>query len=255
MCKRVVQAQQLQQGKFSVTPQLCLAINNIDYVLQFIKPFVTELGMEETLVKLQALDGEMVASSCRRTLTTLVQNALENVENKILEVLDMVGEKVSISYFCHDKDRILMMLQFQMAPVIQKFLVEGSALVSYAARDKETLIQYLDKNMIVLKEELNETNFDRILSVIWECSAQSLSDTINLSIDVRITYFNLTSKFNFYLLVFLASKTSELLQNSFGHPEHSHQFLLRRKAAERRNSIEDEEPTPSICLGFLRSYC
>jgi hypothetical protein len=32
--------------------------------------------------------------SCERTLYTLVQNALENVENKILEVLDMVGEKV-----------------------------------------------------------------------------------------------------------------------------------------------------------------
>jgi hypothetical protein len=36
-----------------------------------------------------------------------------------------------------------------MAPVIQKFLVEGSSLVAYAGRDKETLIQYLDNNMIV----------------------------------------------------------------------------------------------------------
>lgn len=95
MCRWVVDTQQTDKfGKFIVTPKLCLAINNIDYVLQFIKPFVTELGMEETLQKLEVLDGETVANSCRRTLTTLVQNALENVENKILEVLDMVGEKV-----------------------------------------------------------------------------------------------------------------------------------------------------------------
>ena len=27
--------------RFDVTPSICLAINNIDYVLEFIKPFVT----------------------------------------------------------------------------------------------------------------------------------------------------------------------------------------------------------------------
>ena len=92
-----------------------------------------------------------------------------------------------------------------MAPVIQKFLVEGSSLVTYAGRDKESLIQvgqqfilvitqqhlcyslqYLDKNMIILKEELNASNFERVLAVIWESSAQSLHDTIMLSIDVTL---------------------------------------------------------------------
>ena len=141
-----------------------MAINNIDYVLEFIKPFSTDLGLEETLHKLEVLDGEDVSNSCRRTLATLVHNAVDNVENKILEVLDMVGEK--------------------MAPVIQKFLIEGSSLVSYAGRDKENLIQYLDENMITLKENLNDANFEKILSVIWESSAQSLSDTIHLSIEV-----------------------------------------------------------------------
>lgn len=73
-----------------------------------------------------------------------------------------------------------------MAPVIQKFLVEGSSLVSYAARDKENLLQYLDKNIVVLKDELHETNFERILSVIWDSSAHSLADIINISIEVRL---------------------------------------------------------------------
>jgi hypothetical protein len=54
-----------------------------------------------------------------------------------------------------------------------------------SGRDSETLINYLDQNLIVLKEKLNETNFERILSVIWESSAQSLSDTIQMSIEVR----------------------------------------------------------------------
>jgi len=32
--------------------------------------------------------------NCSRTLQTLVENSLENVENKIFELLEMVGEKV-----------------------------------------------------------------------------------------------------------------------------------------------------------------
>ena len=54
--------------------------------------------MEDTLGKLQALDGDLVASVCRNTLTILVQNAMENVENKIYEVLDIIGEKVRMLY-------------------------------------------------------------------------------------------------------------------------------------------------------------
>ena len=88
-----------QSKKFTITPELCLAINNIDYVLRFIQPFVKELGLEQTLERLEVLNGEMVAQSCRRTLSTLVQNAVENVENKILEVLDIVGEKVNFASF------------------------------------------------------------------------------------------------------------------------------------------------------------
>jgi hypothetical protein len=48
-------------SKFTVTPHLCLAINNIDYVLQFIRPFVEELGIDETLLKLEISNGEVVA--------------------------------------------------------------------------------------------------------------------------------------------------------------------------------------------------
>ena len=75
-----------------------------------------------------------------------------------------------------------------MAPVIQRFLIEGSSRFTYTENSAENLINYLDKNLIVLKEKLNETNFDRILTVIWESSAQSLSDTIHLSIEVSVSH-------------------------------------------------------------------
>ena len=53
--------------------------------------------MEDTLTQLQVLDGDQVATACRTTLNILVQNAMENVENKIFEVLDIIAEKVCMS--------------------------------------------------------------------------------------------------------------------------------------------------------------
>ena len=48
-----------------------------------------------------------------------------------------------------------------MAPFIQKFLLETSSLVASAGRDKDTLIQYLDNNMIMLKASIE--NFSHIM--------------------------------------------------------------------------------------------
>ena len=113
----------------------------------------------------------MVAESCRRTLTTLIQNAMENVENKILVVLEQLGEK--------------------MAPVIKDFLLKSTNLVTYAARDKTAILNYLDDNLVLLKRNLTEDNFERVLAVIWESSAQTLEELIYVCIDNKKppTYF------------------------------------------------------------------
>jgi len=171
MVERVSREQNNNVGKFQVSESLCLAINNIDYVLKYIQPFVNELGYEPTLNGLSSLNGDMVANSCRRTLTTLIQNAMENVENKILEVLEDVGEK--------------------MAPVIKDFLLKSTNLVTYAARDKTAILNYLDENLVLLKQNLTDDNFERILAVIWESSAQTLEETIYMCIENKKppTYF------------------------------------------------------------------
>ena len=126
--------------------------------------YYQELGYEPTLSGLRSLNGDMVANSCKITLTTLVENAMENVENKILEVLENVGEK--------------------MAPVIKDFLLKSTNLVTYAARDKKAILNYLDENLVLLKQNLTDENFERILGVIWESSAQTLEETIYICIEV-----------------------------------------------------------------------
>ena len=64
----------------------CFAVNNIDYVLQVINPLVLELGMSDVLETLEAENGGLVADACKKTVKTMLRNAVENVENQILQV-------------------------------------------------------------------------------------------------------------------------------------------------------------------------
>ena len=42
--------------------------------------------MTEIIAKIEELNGGLVADACRKTVKTMVKNAVENVENQILQV-------------------------------------------------------------------------------------------------------------------------------------------------------------------------
>jgi hypothetical protein len=58
------------------------------------KPISEKLGMRTILRQLTEKNGKSVADQCERTLVTVMENANENVNNKIVEVLEKVGYKV-----------------------------------------------------------------------------------------------------------------------------------------------------------------
>ena len=68
------------------TIEQCHAINNIEFVLQSIRPFVNELKVPDILRKIEDLNGGLVADACRKTIQVLIENAIENVENQIINV-------------------------------------------------------------------------------------------------------------------------------------------------------------------------
>ena len=68
------------------TVEQCHAINNIEFVLQSIRPFVDELQVNEILSRIEELNGGLVADACRKTIKILIENAVENVENQIINV-------------------------------------------------------------------------------------------------------------------------------------------------------------------------
>ena len=57
-------------------------------------PICEKLNTQEILKELTDLKGEQIGAQCRRTLETVMQDANENINNKILEILENVGFKV-----------------------------------------------------------------------------------------------------------------------------------------------------------------
>ena len=84
------------ETKFQVTPEWCLAINNIDYVRNSIPTFVNELGVDDIIKALSDVQNPSAAQHCKKTLLNIVDNAIETVGNKILDLQDTVVQKVGL---------------------------------------------------------------------------------------------------------------------------------------------------------------
>lgn len=83
------------EKKFEVTQEWCLAINNIDYVLQSLEPFTKEMGMDDILNRLSDLNSPVEAERCKQTLETVIANSVDTVRNEIFDLLNVVASKVS----------------------------------------------------------------------------------------------------------------------------------------------------------------
>ncbi|KAK9693959.1 C2 domain [Popillia japonica] len=157
--------QDMYEKKFEVTQEWCLAINNIDYVLQSLVPFTVELGMEDILEKLSELNSPLEAQRCQQTLETVIANSVDTVKNEIFNLLDVVASK--------------------MCPSMKRLLVEGAELFHQDCNSVDRVMMYLDNNLHTLHDQLNEENFNRILDIIWDYLNDILLDLIKTNLEKR----------------------------------------------------------------------
>ena len=64
----------------------CLAINNIEFVMSYINPFVSDLGIEAVLARLEEQKGGLAADACRKTIRTLVKVAQNNMAEQDIRI-------------------------------------------------------------------------------------------------------------------------------------------------------------------------
>ncbi|KAK0074327.1 hypothetical protein PV326_012540, partial [Microctonus aethiopoides] len=151
--------------KFEVSNAWCFAINNIDYIRTSIVPLANDLGLESIIESLGENKTEQEAERCRRTLQLIIDNAADTVRNKIIELLQVVANK--------------------MQPAMSRYLMEGAELIDTTSNAMDRLLQYLDSNITTLHDNLNEDNFERVLLVIWEIMSETLYKLVNNNLEKR----------------------------------------------------------------------
>ncbi|XP_026805055.1 protein unc-13 homolog 4B isoform X2 [Rhopalosiphum maidis] len=168
----------IENKRFEVTKEWCLAVNNIDYVKQSIRPFVNDLGITKLMDSLANYKSEISADHCKKTLDLVVDNAIDTVNNKIIDLLQTVVNK--------------------MSPEISKFLMEGAEVINTNNTHLDNLMLYLDENLCTLSKELNEENFQRILDIIVDQIATIMYNLIQNNLEKKPpTYFrNLRDSFH-----------------------------------------------------------
>ncbi|XP_028162943.1 protein unc-13 homolog 4B isoform X3 [Ostrinia furnacalis] len=153
------------EERFEVTTEWCVAINNIDYVRQSLEPFVQELGMEEIIHKMCEAKSPIEAQRCKQTLQNVMANAIDTVNNKIVDLLQEMVKR--------------------MMPSIKRFLVEGAELLHQDCSSMDRVMRYLEANLDTLYQHLNNENFSRTLEIVWKQLGDVLYDLIQLNREKR----------------------------------------------------------------------
>lgn len=236
----------------------CHALNNIDFILQAIRPLPDELGMKGVVEKIEQLNGGLVADACRKTTSILVRNSLDNVENQLLHASHIqryvftmkklfTVRKIVRNRSCFDvffcfrfyQRLIIFLREFQVlelscsniAPHLTRLLLEINSPTPTTSRRRpsgqegaqssdnsttqariDALVGFLDANLIFLKANLVPENFERVLSVVWSSTADSLVRVIRAGIVKRrpTSYFvNLRHAFRILLNFFFGNNNDD----------------------------------------------
>ncbi|XP_076762015.1 C2 and C2B_Munc13-like domain-containing protein staccato isoform X4 [Xylocopa sonorina] len=153
------------EKKFYVSTAWCFAINNIDYIRTSIAPLANDLGFQSIVDLMAEKRTQEEADRCQQTLQLIIDNATDTVRNKIIDLLQVVANK--------------------MAPAMNRYLMEGAELIDTTSNSMDRLLQYLDTNLMTLHDNLNKDNFERVLLVIWDIISDTLYQLVHINLEKR----------------------------------------------------------------------
>jgi len=136
-------------GQFDVTDQLCIQMNNMAHVLQFLEYVPTVLDYDGALQKMMEIHGEEQTDKLRATLERILECNIADIHRQLDQIIDHIDQRMKES--------------------TTDYLIK---VISFLDRDVnklcDPLLDYIDSNLITLNEALLTQVFDRILVKFWE---------------------------------------------------------------------------------------
>lgn len=117
-------------------------------------------------MKLAEYRSVIEAERCADTLKNVIENAIDTEKNKILELIEIVTQK--------------------MSPSMRRYLTEGAELLNQDSNSMDRLMMYMDDSLKTLHAELNDVNFKRVLDTIWEELSVILYQLVQSNLDVSV---------------------------------------------------------------------
>lgn len=149
------------EGRFDVTDQLCIAINNLEEVRQGIANLYEALHLDGVVARLEKEHGQQSRMTCERTLATMLDSADEDIRNRI-------GKIVCHACKLMKRDIHKCIEDIVLAPTD----VSGEKVVV-------PILEYMDSNLITLHSFVVENNFKRILGELWLVVLEEIQIIVN----------------------------------------------------------------------------
>ncbi|XP_067135056.1 BAI1-associated protein 3-like isoform X2 [Centruroides vittatus] len=148
-----------EEGKYEVSEELCITVNNIEHVLQAMQPLPEELGLDAILHAIEQNQGQSAAGKCHDIIWEILRNAEDEVITKIQTIIFGVIKK--------------------MLPEIKKFVFHLAWAPEKLDADSaiSPLLEFLDEKLRTLYNNTLTANFDRILETLWTVVLHELTHT------------------------------------------------------------------------------
>ncbi|XP_042902243.1 BAI1-associated protein 3 isoform X2 [Parasteatoda tepidariorum] len=164
LCQQRLQKTTETEGQTESNEKLCITINNMEYVLQTLRPLEEELGVEQIIKALNVNQGGCTANQCRESIYDLINKTEDDVTGKIFNIICGMVEKLR-----PDMKKFV----FHLAWAPEKLDAENAI---------RPLLENLDTTLRALYNNLLQANFDRLLDMMWTVLMHELMETTQSNI-------------------------------------------------------------------------
>lgn len=157
------------QGPFKITDEMCVTMNDLEYVRRTLSLLPNELQLDTLLETIEVADRENF--ECREEISSLLDSTIYSTEAEIALIISRIGVKMK-------------------SPLKKAMFHLAWSPDSLPTTDAiSPLLEYLDSHLLALNSALLPRNFEKVLCNIWEICLLELSHQTDGSVGDKLAGF------------------------------------------------------------------
>ncbi|CAH1800525.1 unnamed protein product, partial [Owenia fusiformis] len=224
------------QATFDVTDQLCITLNNIEHVRQYIDELPNLLEWEKVVAAMSTKhEDEAVGEQSMRTLAKLQNTAHDDVKMKSSVLLQKITDRMSVDIRKYT-------LLFTRGQPLKKSSIDP-------------ILDYLESNLHILYEKLMCCYYPKMLEHLWNVVLTAVHDTLQNGRRPEY-YVEIENKMVMLKAYFCRASCIDISMSTYLYDNLDHRLNLNSKSSEELEQeywakICDSMSTPLDYLGHL----